>query len=78
MADWGFLLVLFGGLAAASGLQILTTLVWGAISSSATGRITRYEPRLFTRLFKAALIVFIFSTVFLMVVLFAIFNPSGD
>ena len=78
MTGWEFFLVLFAGLAATSGLQILGALIWGSFKGSATGRITRNESRLFARLFRASLVVFIVSTIFLMVVLYATFNPPGD
>jgi hypothetical protein len=78
MTGWWFLLILFGGLAVACGIDVFTGLIWGTIGINNTfsARITKNEPRLYRRLFITSLVIFIASTIFFLIVLLAVLNPA--
>ena len=75
----GFPIGVFGGLAATSGLQILTALIWRYVGDDRhAGRIRPNEPKPFRKVLTAGVVIFVVSTIFFVVVLLAVLYPPAS
>jgi hypothetical protein len=80
---WWPLLIVSGVLALVNGIDVFTALVWGKVDAirgaggfgigTPDGPIeAKFEPELFKRRFARAVVVFLFSTAFFVVGVFAL------